>query len=98
MSSLTLQVGPQLFSKYLFGFCFFDQRDLFGEHVTKARENGNKQIDLGQGSAALSLSAQKEFDLDSAPTIGNGKHVVAPPVFAFVGGFNLSEDMRRIAS
>jgi hypothetical protein len=75
-------------------FAFSIDGDLFSERVTKARENGNKQIDFGQGSSTLSLSAQEEFNLDSAPAIGNGKHVVAPPVFALVGGFNLGEDMR----
>ena len=40
------------------------------------------------------LSAQKEFNLDSASAIGNGQHVVTPPVFALIGGFNLGEDMR----
>jgi hypothetical protein len=85
-----------LFSRTYLAFASRLTRSLC-EHVTKARENGNKQIDLGQGSATLSLSAQKEFNLDSAPAIGNGKHVVTPPVFALVGGFNLSEDMRRIA-
>jgi len=89
------QVGPRLFSRYLFGFDLLDQRDLFGERIAKARKDADKQIDFGQGSTPLSLSAQEEFNLDSAPTIGNGKHVVAPPVFALVGGFNLSEDMRR---
>ena len=65
--------------------------------TSRKRENGNKQIDLSQRSSTLSLSAQKELDLDSAPTIGNGEHVVTPPVFALIGGFNFSENMRRKA-